>query len=167
MAILAGYSPMTGEFPAQRPVTRSFDVFLDLRLIKRLSEQSRGWWFETQSHPLWCNENILYNSCIWTTCIDTMYNKRHIDFLGDIMQAASMCKLHSVCHFMVRYKRISSYRYYDPYCRNMPVHCIHTFILVCNGFIIIFWILWFPEKLIYAGTVQFVTCDADNICHNP
>ena len=26
-----------GEFPTQRPVTRSFDVFFDLRLNKRLS----------------------------------------------------------------------------------------------------------------------------------
>ena len=26
---------VTGEFPAQRPVTRSFDVFFDLRLNKR------------------------------------------------------------------------------------------------------------------------------------
>ena len=25
-----------GKFPAQRPVTRSFDIFIDLRLIKRL-----------------------------------------------------------------------------------------------------------------------------------
>ena len=28
--------PVLGEFPAQRPVTRSFDVFFDLRLNKRL-----------------------------------------------------------------------------------------------------------------------------------
>ena len=42
-----------GEFPAQRPVTRSFDVFFDLRLNKRLSKQSWGWWFETLSRPLW------------------------------------------------------------------------------------------------------------------
>ena len=43
-----------GEFLAQRPVTRSFDVFwfFDLRLNKRLSKQSRGWWFETLSRPL-------------------------------------------------------------------------------------------------------------------
>ena len=46
-----------GEFPAQRPVTLSFDVFFDLRLNKPLSKQSWGWWFETQSSPLWrhCN----------------------------------------------------------------------------------------------------------------
>ena len=46
-----------GEFPTQRPVTRSFDVFLDLRLNKRLSKQSCGWWFETLSCPLWRHRN--------------------------------------------------------------------------------------------------------------
>ena len=39
----AGNSLVTGEFPSQKPVTRSFDVFFDLRLNKRLSKQSRGW----------------------------------------------------------------------------------------------------------------------------
>ena len=57
LAICAGNSPVPGEFPAQRPVTRSFDVFFDLRLNKRLSKQLWGWWFETLSCPLWrhCN----------------------------------------------------------------------------------------------------------------
>ena len=53
LALCAGNSPATGEFPAQRPVTRSFDVFFDLRLNERLSKQSWGWWFETPSHTLW------------------------------------------------------------------------------------------------------------------
>ena len=53
LTICAGNSPVTGEFPSQRPVTRSFDVFLDLRPNERLSKQSWGWWFETTSHPLW------------------------------------------------------------------------------------------------------------------
>ena len=33
LAIYAGNLPVTGEFPSQRPVTRSFGVFLDLLLI--------------------------------------------------------------------------------------------------------------------------------------
>ena len=47
----------TGEFPSQRPVTRSFDVFPDLCLNKRLSKQSRHRWFETPTRSLWrpCN----------------------------------------------------------------------------------------------------------------
>ena len=38
-------------------MTRSFDVFFDLRLYIRLSKQSWGWWFETPSRSLWrhCN----------------------------------------------------------------------------------------------------------------
>ena len=52
-------SLVTGEFPTQRPVTRSFDAFFDLSLNKRLSKQSWGWWFETPSCPLWqhCNDH--------------------------------------------------------------------------------------------------------------
>ena len=41
LAICDGNSPVTGEFPSQRPVTRSFDVFSDLLLKKRLSKLSR------------------------------------------------------------------------------------------------------------------------------
>ena len=45
-------------FPAQRPVTRRFDVFFDIHLNKRLSKQSWGWWFEAPSLSLWrqCND---------------------------------------------------------------------------------------------------------------
>ena len=35
-------SPVSDEFPAQRQVTRSCDVFFDLRLNKRLSKQSEA-----------------------------------------------------------------------------------------------------------------------------
>ena len=53
LAICPGYSPVPGEFPTQRPMTRSFDVYFDLRPNKRLSKRSLGWWFETLSPPLW------------------------------------------------------------------------------------------------------------------
>ena len=59
LAICAWHSPFTGEFPAQRPVTRSFDVFFDLLLNKRLSKQWWSWWFEKPSRPLGlpCNDH--------------------------------------------------------------------------------------------------------------
>ena len=81
LAICAGNSPVPGEFPTQRPVTRGCDVFFDLRPDKRLSKQSRGWWFETPSHSLWRHRNdqlwnmfpntghptsVLKEACIWT-----------------------------------------------------------------------------------------------------
>ena len=58
LAIRAGNSPVPGEFPAQKPVTRGFDVLFDLRPNKRLSKQSRGWWFVTPSRPLWRHRNV-------------------------------------------------------------------------------------------------------------
>ena len=57
LAICAGNSPVPGEFPTQRPVTRSFDVYFDLRPDKRLSKQLWGWWLETLSHSLWRHHN--------------------------------------------------------------------------------------------------------------
>ena len=57
---LCGEFTGPGEFPTQRPVTRSFDVFFDLRLNKRLSKQPRGWWFETQSWSLWRHGNAVW-----------------------------------------------------------------------------------------------------------
>ena len=56
LTLCAENSLVTGEFPAQRPVTWSFDVFFDLRLNKRLSKQSGGCWFETPCHG---NEDIV------------------------------------------------------------------------------------------------------------
>ena len=51
LALCDGNPQVTGG--SQGPVTRSFDVFFDLRLNKRLSKQSRRRWFETPSRSLW------------------------------------------------------------------------------------------------------------------
>ena len=60
LALCVGNSPVTGEFPTQRPVTRSFDVFFDLRLNTRLSKQWWCWWFETPSRSLWRHFNAMW-----------------------------------------------------------------------------------------------------------
>ena len=61
---LCGEFTGPGEFPTQRPVTRSFEVSFDLHLNERLSKQSWGWWFETLSRPLWhhCNDSKIWRS---------------------------------------------------------------------------------------------------------
>ena len=46
--LCAGNSPVTGEFSSQRPVTRRFVVFFDLRQNKRLSKHS--WGFDLKRH---------------------------------------------------------------------------------------------------------------------
>ena len=62
LALCVGNSPVIGEFPSQRPVARSFAVFFDMRLNKRLNRQSIRRWFETPLCPLWrhCNINKSY-----------------------------------------------------------------------------------------------------------
>ena len=59
---LCGEFTGPGEFPTQRQVTRSFDVYFDLRLNKRLCKQSWDWWFETLFCPLWRHSNQFVRS---------------------------------------------------------------------------------------------------------
>ena len=65
LALCVGNSPVTGEFPVQKPVTRSFSVLFDLRLNKRLSKQSKRRWFETPSRSLLrhCNTFLHWGHC--------------------------------------------------------------------------------------------------------
>ena len=73
LAICAGNSLVPGEFPTQRPVTRSFDAYFDLRPNKRLSKQSWGWWFETPSRPLWRYRNDWDIMLVVATRSDSKY----------------------------------------------------------------------------------------------
>ena len=59
LVICAGNSPVPGEFPARRPVTRKFDAFFDQRPNKGLNKQWWGWWIEKPSSPLWRHCNAL------------------------------------------------------------------------------------------------------------
>ena len=79
LAICAGNSPVPGEFPAQRPVTRSFDVFCDLRLNKRLSKQSWGWWFEALSPPFWRHHNEVHLA-FWQSRCNNCSTSARVDF---------------------------------------------------------------------------------------
>ena len=68
LALNVGNSPPTGEFPSL--MTRSFDVFFDLRLNKPLSKQSRRRWFQTPSRSIWRHCNVwsritLYCNAWW------------------------------------------------------------------------------------------------------
>ena len=90
LALCAGNSPVTGEFPSQRPVRRSFDVFFDLRLNKRLSKQSCGWWFETPSRPLWRHCNVFPTP--YSVCIVCVWGPLHmIPCHGAIVRHSHVC----------------------------------------------------------------------------
>ena len=75
LALCEGNSPVTGEFPSQRPVTRSFEVFFDMRLNKRLSKKSKRRWFETPSRSLWCHCNVRYTIHCSPLCEILVYSK--------------------------------------------------------------------------------------------
>ena len=92
LAICAGRSPDTGEFPAQRLMTRSFDVFFDLRPNKRLSKQSWSWWFEMSSRPY--DVTVMLNrsstsGCrgIFETRAPSKYPKRRLSY--DLVKSRS------------------------------------------------------------------------------
>ena len=53
LVLCVGNPSVNVGFPSQRPETRRFDVFFELRLNKRLGKQSRRWWFQTPSRSLW------------------------------------------------------------------------------------------------------------------
>ena len=90
LAICAGYSPVTGEVPTQRPVTWSFDVFFDMCLNKRLSKQWWGWWFETPSRLLWRHCNV--NQGHWYLALPN--NERIMN--GDACPSACFCLYRAV-----------------------------------------------------------------------
>ena len=72
LALCVGNSPVTGEFPSQRPVTRSFGVFFDLRPNEPLSKQSWGWWLETPSLSLRHHYVLIPRTPFW---YHTLWNK--------------------------------------------------------------------------------------------
>ena len=69
LALCEGNPPVTGGFSLQRPVTRSFEGFFDLRLIKRLSNQSRRWWSVTPSRSLWRHCHDTYEIETWRAIV--------------------------------------------------------------------------------------------------
>ena len=84
LALCAGNSLVTDEFPAQRPVTWSFYVFFDLHLNQQLSKQWRRRWFETPSRSLWRHCNGETGDATMTICcllkLDTVSLNVHGSF---------------------------------------------------------------------------------------
>ena len=89
LAFCAVNSPVPCEFPAQRPVMRSFDIFFDLRPNKHLSKQSWGWWFETLSCSLWrhCNDIVASGTMLqeFVTKPAWISPQPNISFLADLI----------------------------------------------------------------------------------
>ena len=112
LALCAGNSRVTGEFPTQRPVTQIFDVFFDPRLNKRLSKQSWGWWFETSSCPLWRHLNehgeilnyVSHSTVMWSIIIQNA-PKAHKPLSHIHVRSMSVIKSFSI--FFTEYNSIT------------------------------------------------------------
>ena len=76
--LLCGKFTGPDEFPAQRPVTRSFDVFFDLHPNKRLNKQPWGWWFETPWWSLW--RHVMKRICNWPYWVN-----RYVYLIGNVI----------------------------------------------------------------------------------
>ena len=131
LALCAGNSQVTAVFPAQRPVTWSFDVFFDLCLNKHLSKQLWGWWFETPSCSFWrhCNEENI-GEAMWVC-----HHKIHIsiqiswdDFIFSTVW--NMLSLYSViCHQQPNQNRV----YYT-------IHVLHILATVPLATVLYTWV---------------------------
>ena len=142
LAICAGNSPVPGDFPAQRPVRRSFDVFFDLRLNKRLSKQLWGLWFETLSRSLWRHCNALTILMLTLKTLQINQVKEHQHKTTEILHFGNFHKWNApYCHgifvlndiYICNVCTISTYnmmtspngnifRVTDPLCGEFTVH---------------------------------------------
>ena len=69
LPLCAGNSPVTGEFPSQMPVTRTFDLFFDLRL--------NNGWVDNREAGDWRRHRAHYD-------VTVMWNNVHISLGGPL-----------------------------------------------------------------------------------
>ena len=117
LAICAGNSPVTGEFPTQRPVTRGSDVFFDLLLNERLSKQSWGWWFETPWRSLWRHCNAMS----WWGKRSTFWHDATLPSFTGVCLCAGVCVYVFQCTQCLHYRQL-----YPRYIKDQRVNLSQT-----------------------------------------
>ena len=104
LALCAWNSPLTGEFTKQRPVTRSFGVFFDQRLNKRLSWVNNRDVDDLRRHRAHYDVNVMIR--ILLPCLLCQYTIQHFLNISIINCNITICKLviHSLPVFHFYYK---------------------------------------------------------------
>ena len=132
LALRAGNSPVTGEFPSQRPVTQSFDVLFHLCPNIWLSKQSRRRWLETPSCSLWrhCNGSL------------SVYRWFRITFVGQTilfkMADEILRNLTAYLKLTIVLQRLSTFKSFVPtYIRYLQYSELHK--IVNQRIRVIFW----------------------------
>ena len=93
-SVLLALRVVTGEFPSQRPVTHSMDVFFDLCPKKWSSQQWRPRWFETPPRYFLRHCNVCDTAYSYEYGEDVFVNKNsHGHFYG-------------ICKYLVLVKNI-------------------------------------------------------------
>ena len=126
LALCEGNPPVTGGFPSQRPVARSFDILFGLRLNKRLNKRLRGRWFDTPSRSLWRHCNVIVTQVL-VIQIHHVWRSRNCIF------AIFLYKYFKTCKYPILSKTWRAYgcfitQYIYIYIYACP--CIHVY--VCN-----------------------------------
>ena len=112
LTLCARNSLVTNEFPSQRSVARSFDVFFDLRLNKRLSKQSTRRWFETPWRSLWRHCNVILMLIIhvfiyWRLSAIVCLNSLQINNnLENLVSFYTFSRIHTLNMYHGRYKKL-------------------------------------------------------------
>ena len=100
--------------PLTKTLTRSFNVFFDLHLNKRLSEQSRRLWFETPSGLSWrhCNAMKISRKTPHSTLVKTWYGSSLMSVMCERSFAIAIIVLCAISNFIwPRYIKSLLYMY--------------------------------------------------------
>ena len=115
LAICAGNSPVKGEFPTHRQVTRSFDDFFD-HLNKRLSKQSYGWWL--RRHRAHCDVIVIgthlgIGQCS-STCVQSFINCRDLTTWPGTRILASVMVLDDILRWLAVWAKWIAWHFVKP-----------------------------------------------------
>ena len=151
LTLYAGNSLVTGEFPAQRPVTRSFDVFSDLCLSKQLSKQS--WQFCTHNGlSFWYidNEFSWQNQCrkrVLLLCNNKLW--------CHLVSAGLGCNMGTNGWNIVNKQRVLMHGHQGwsvTFICDMYIRVVYSFCWFCCLFIIVTW--WYMWCIVWASGNQ-------------
>ena len=131
--------PVTGGFPSWRLATRSFDVFFELRLNKRLGKQSKRRWFQTLSCSLWsyCNANdLLVGGLVWYQKYTLCWHKEKWWVSMYVIPVLSILRLKALAIYSVArtsqwcIQKRMNHTFNGYHCPNGAVGCVLRLIII-------------------------------------
>ena len=119
LALYAGNSPVTGEFPPQRPLTRSFDVFFDLRLNGWVNNQDAG---DLRRHRAKCNVTVMCRIVIQWSGQPSDLATFNVSLLSHF-ELVKRFKLRGSVHYGRNGLKFGALLYLDYHCLKLTIFC--------------------------------------------